>query len=85
MDWLDSVFRDINCNEKDKETFGEKVPIVRWIKKTENLRIEAQSSQLFELYEMYWFIEKKSWAETRGNTYIITLTVEGIMRAFGIT
>jgi len=51
-----------------------KANVYNWIKKPDNLWISEQTNlEIFELDELYRFIERKANTETRENTYIMTL------------
>ena len=50
--------------------------MVNWIKKTSRTKSEKESTtdtKEAELDELYWFLEQKSWTETRENIYIMTM------------
>ena len=49
--------------------------VMNWIKKasrTKGESLSAAGAKIVELDELYWFLEHKSWTETRENDYIIT-------------
>ena len=51
-----------------------KANVYNWIKKPEKLWISKVTARdIFELDELYWFVERKVRSETRENIYLITL------------
>ena len=50
-----------------------KANVLNWIKKPDAVWISGKLDGVFELDELYWFLERKSLTETRENVYLMTM------------